>query len=124
MRWGYGTLAAWSLAALVLAACSTATTQTGLAASGESLRQVGLQFIAVNQFYVQGCTDRTIGKSDCATFSGFGRRFRGEYPAAVDAWEAARAANDAASEQAARVVIARLAAELSEVAVTALQASK
>lgn len=113
--------------ALVLAVAAVLTgcaTQSTLATSGESLRQVGVQFVAVNGYYVAGCKDGTIKPLDCANYGDFGRKFRAEYPVAVQAWEAARNAKDTAAEGRARDAIAALAQELSAVTVKALQGAQ
>ena len=91
-----------------------------LLVTGESLKAVGTEFVQVSAVYTQGCTDKTIPVAQCDKYRAFGTRFKQTYPLAVNLWESARTANDAAAEKMARDVILQLASELSALAVQGL----
>ena len=99
------------LVALLLTGC--ASLGQGLAVSGESLKAVGQEFIAVAEVYQKGCAAQTIKPDQCAAFRSFGLRFQQAYPLTVTLWGVARNANDAATTKKAEAVIQSLVADLS-----------
>lgn len=111
---------------LLLTACTTASTQTGLAASGQTLIGVGVQFVNVASVYTQHCkavvpTDASA-KQFCDGFRVFGPKFQQSYPLAVQTWKAATAANNTQAAQGAEATILGLAADLSTIALQAATA--
>lgn len=110
-------------AALLIAGCASQTTQTGLATSGQSLVGIGTTFIYVGAVYQQQCvpTPRLAKLTGfCNGFRTFGARFKQAYPAAIDAWEAARKANDASKANDAASVILQLSTDLTALTLQAL----
>jgi len=105
---------------LVLAGCAGAKgVYTGLVTSGETLNAVGKQFVSISALYKAGCDSGQIKPAECAAYRKFGEKFKLSYPIAVALWESARAANDAASEKAARDAILQLSTELTALAAQA-----
>jgi len=101
------------IAVLVLAGCATTKdVYNGLVTSGETLDAVGKQFVSVSAMYKVGCDSGRIKPADCTAYRKFGEKFKVSYPLAVSLWESARAANDSASEKAARDAILQLSTEL------------
>lgn len=113
---------------LSLTACSNAatSTQTGLATSGQALMAVGNTFVTVGATYQANCLpapkDAKLAKF-CAGFKEFAPRFQRAYPLAVDAWKAARSANDASKAQDAAAVVLQLSTDLTIIATQALGGS-
>ena len=114
------------LAAVSLVGCSMANTQTGLAASGQSLIGVGTQFVSVANVYGVQCKPPAVPAGDilkfCTAFRDFGPRFQATYPVAVQAWKTAVKANDTAAAQGAEAAILTLATDLSALALQAASA--
>jgi hypothetical protein len=103
---------------ILLAGCaSMGGAGQSLAVSGEALKAVGNEFVAVANVYKTGCDAKTIAEKQCLAFREFGVRFKGSYPLAIGLWESARAANDGAASKKAEQVIGELAAQLSALAV-------
>ncbi len=83
------------LAGLLLFAGCASTTP--MAVTGESLAQVGTQFVAINAAYVDGCdVKKTLTPAQCNNWIAFGTKFKQFYPVAAQAWTVARNTNDAA----------------------------
>ena len=95
---------------------------SGLVVSGEALKGIGNQFVEVSAVYKQGCdVTKIITPSTCAEYKQFGEKFQKVFPLNVKLWEAARSANDAASQDKISAVIADLAANLSAFSVSVIQ---
>jgi hypothetical protein len=108
--------------AILLAGCASlgiGTGDSGLAVTGEGLKALGEEFVAVSAVYVQGCNSGQIKPDNCAKYRSFGQKFQKSYPLAIQLWEAARKANDAAVEKKMREVVTLMATELSSMAVNA-----
>ena len=109
--------------ALLLVGCAAKTTQTGLATSGQSLVGIGTTFINVGAIYNQQCLPapkQPKMTGFCNGFKTFGAKFQKAYPTAIDAWEAARKANDASKANDAASVILSLSADLTALMIQAL----
>lgn len=104
---------------LLIAGCATIK---GFTVTGESLKGVGEEFIAVSAVYKSGCDAGQIAPADCAKYRDFGVKFKQQYPLAIALWESARVANDGAAEKQTREAIVKLATELSVLAVQAYAA--
>lgn len=109
------------LAVLLVAGCAgrTAeqTTGTALIAAGTTLDDLGKHYDQARVIFVRGCdVTKTIDAASCQKFTAFGQRFRAEYPKAVEAWRAARRANDAVGAHNAVVVVSQLATDLAVIA--------
>lgn len=114
--------AASLMAILLLAGCAGMTAQKGLIVTGESLKAVGNQFVDVAATFKEGCdVTKTIGQPDCQRFAIFGAKFKSAYPVAVQLWERARAAGDAATQDESEKLVRQLARELSSFAVFLIQ---
>ena len=93
-----------------------------LVGSGEGLKAVGNEFVAVAQVYKHGCdVSKIIPQSQCQKFREFGEKFKQVYPLAVQLWETARDANDKATQHRADAMIQSLAVGLSNLALDALK---
>ena len=101
------------LGALLVVLTACASIGQGLVVSGESLKAVGTEFIAVAEVYQKGCAAQTIKPDQCAAFRSFGLRFQQAYPLTVTLWGVARNANDAATAKKAEAIIQSLVADLS-----------
>src|SRR5439155_4950125 len=90
-----------TLVALMFTACSAATTQTGLVATGSSLTGVGNQFVALGGIYTANCLPVKDPKLTgfCDGFKEYAPQFQRAYPLAVQAWKAAAQANDVSKAQ-------------------------
>jgi hypothetical protein len=110
------------VAALALAGCAGTQTQTGLVTSGQALIGVGNTFVTVAKTYDVACKPQPrVGvEKFCAGFKDFTPKFQKAYSPAVDAWEAARKANDVSKQQDATAVILSLSTELTALAVQVL----
>lgn len=106
----------------LLVGCSAATTQTGLATSGQALVGVGNQFVAVGALYTTNCTP-TVKVAAlapfCSGFRDFAPRFQKAFPIARDAWLFAVQANDASKAQSAMTIVVDLATNLTGLAAQA-----
>ena len=107
---------------LLLAACASATTQSGLAASGQALVGVGNQFVAVGGLYTANCTPvvKVAALAGfCSGFRAFAPQFQRAYPVAVEAWKFAVQANDASKASSALSTIVDLTSHLTGLAAQA-----
>ena len=102
--------------------CSMLTAQKSLIVTGETLKGMGNEFVAVAGQFKQGCdVTKTIKPDDCKKFRDFGIQFQKSYPTTVALWEAARTAQDKAATEKMDVVINDLAQQLSDFAMLLLQ---
>jgi hypothetical protein len=96
--------------ALVLApSCSTVSP---FVVSGESLDAAGRSFEATNSVMETAVRQGAISVDQYKTWRGFGMGFQLAFPAARQAWESARKANDVAGEHDAEALIRSLVGEL------------
>lgn len=115
---------AFTLALLVLSGCAgeAATTQRALAASGQSLVELGHQFVAVGALYTANCTP-TVKVAAlapfCSGFKEYAPHFQRTYPLARDAWKFAVQASDASKAQLALQQIVDLSTVLTGIAAQA-----
>ncbi len=116
-------LAVILVVAIALVGCSATTTQTGLATTGQALIGVGNTFVTVGQAYNVICLP-TVKEPKltkfCTGFRDFAPKFQKAYPVAVDAWNAARRANDAAKANDAVAVVLGLTADLTALSLQVL----
>ncbi len=110
------------LSLILLVGC--ASIGQSLVVSGESLKAVGNEFIAVADVYVRGCAAQTISLSQCVAFRDFGEKFKVAYPMAIQLWGVARNANDVATAKKAEDVIKSLMTDLSVFASQVLTGGK
>jgi len=104
---------------IFVAGCSASR---GLVVTGETLKGIGNEFIQVAAVYKQGCDiTKVIAQSHCQSFRSFGEQFQKSFPMAVQLWEAARSASDAAAQDKISDVVSSLAVSLSDFAVIAMQ---
>lgn len=107
----------------LIAGCSMAGAQKGIAASGQTLIGVGTQFVSVAGMYTQNCKAPAQPSGDvlkfCTGFAGFAPKFQASYPVAVQTWKSAVRANDIAAAQGAEATIMSLATDLSALALQA-----
>jgi hypothetical protein len=98
-------------------------TSRSLAVTGETLKGVGQEFTEVAAVYKQGCDiTKAIAPEQCKKFRAFGLEFQRSYPVAVQLWEVAREANDTEAQSNLRLLITKLAGDLSAFAVSVIQA--
>ena len=104
--------------ALLLAGCSAATMQTGLATSGQTLVGVGNQFIAVAKVYEANCKPAPQPRLEkfCTEFAKYAPQFQQNYPLAVQAYKAAVRANDASKAKDANALILQLSTDMAVIA--------
>jgi hypothetical protein len=103
------------LIVLLLTAC--ASLGQSLEVSGESLKAVDQNFINVSAAFVKGCSAGTLTQAQCTSYRAFGEKFKSVNPLAIQLWNAARNANDAAAAGKARSVIVQLSVDLAAFAV-------
>ena len=107
------------LTGIIFLLCSCANS---LVVTGEALKGIGNQFVEVSAVYKGGCdVTKVIAPSTCAEYRQFGEKFQKVFPLNVKLWEAARSANDVASQDKISSVIADLAASLSAFSISVIQ---
>jgi hypothetical protein len=96
-----------------------ASCNQGVVASGEVLKQVGKDWLAVNAAFVQACRPSapTMDKATCATAGQLYDKFRVAYPLAMNLYESGVNANDAQIAGGAKAVIRSLAADGASLAI-------
>jgi len=104
----------WLLAAVLVLAVGCASTHQGLMGSGTALKAVGQQWLTVNEGFVKGCAPSapTVPKAQCDAARDFGVKFKKAYPLAVQLFDTAVNANDAAMAADAKSVIRGLSVDL------------
>lgn len=108
------------LLVLLLTGCSAVQTVKGLFVSGVSLEAVGVQFAEVSEQVTKGCEQKVVPQTTCEKYRAFGLNFKRVYPLAVGMWEAARRANDAATQRKAEDVMRSLSNDLTTLTAEAL----
>lgn len=111
------------LALALLAGCSANSYNKSLVVTGESLKGVGNQFVAVAATYKQGCdVTKTIPQQKCQEFRTFGEHFQKSFPLTVTLWEEARSASDTVMQGNVEQVIVDLTTALTQFAVQVIPA--
>lgn len=95
---------------LLLASCATATKT--LLVTGESLDQLGKQFVSVGKQWNSLYDAKAITADQYKEWATFAVWFKAAYPEAVSLWKTARATNDTAATAAIEDSIGKMAAEL------------
>lgn len=114
-----GKLGVVALVLLALVSCTTASVDKALVGSGESLKVVGENYLAVNDVFVAKCPTGEISVATCNTYRVFSPKFRMAYPLAMHLWELGRKAGSHEATDHAESQILGLAAELASIAVKA-----
>lgn len=99
---------------------------TGALAAGSAIKTVGNQFVAAEAAYQANCrpTYKPAFKSFCTGLYAFAPKFKKAYNPAVDAWNAAAAANDKSKALDAQATILQLSVELAAILASALSEVK
>lgn len=102
---------------LLSSGCGTMTFGKSMVITGESLKAIGTNFVAVGARFKEGCdVTKKIPQSQCQDFRQFGLKFQGAYPSSVLIWETARKFNDDTMQGDVEEIITDLATKLSEFA--------
>lgn len=97
--------------------CGTMSFGKSMVVTGETIKGVGNEFVAVGAAYKSGCdVTRTIPQSQCQSFRQFGLKFQTAFPLSTALWETARAQNDDVMKGNVEAIITDLATKLSEFA--------
>lgn len=114
-----------TIVALVFVACTTGQTQVGLLASTTTLDQLGQQFLGLSKVYDANCkpATTTIFVKFCDGFKQYAPQFQKSYHPAVEALNAANAANDMAKASGAQATILQLSVSLTAIAVEVIAAT-
>lgn len=103
-----------ALAVLMLGAtCNTSTTGQALVVTGEAIKGVGQDWLAVNKALVDACRPSApkLDPKTCADARVFGEKFKKAYPLASDLYYTAVGTNDAALSGDAKAAVRKLAIE-------------
>jgi hypothetical protein len=106
-------------AVLLLGASCGTTPGVTLVATGETIKAVGTDWLAVNARFVEACkpSGPTLDPATCGAARAFGEKFKKAYPLASDLYSTAVGTNDAALAGDAKAAIRKLALEGAALAV-------
>ena len=109
------------LVAAVLAMGASCGTTPGvtLVATGETIKAVGTDWLAINAKFVEACKPSapTLDAGTCKSARDFGEKFKKAYPLASDLYATAVGTNDAALAGDAKAAVRKLALEGAALAV-------
>ena len=102
-----------TVAILLMGASCGTTPGVTLVATGETIKAVGTDWLAVNAKFVEGCkpSGPTLDAGTCASARAFGEKFKKAYPLASDLYATAVGTNDAALAGDAKAAVRKLALE-------------